>query len=145
MHESIEIFFPMLQVGCFSASDILKGRIGKDRLQGKLGILGTSATGLKDIRPTPVEDRMPGVEIHANLIDTVISAIMYYTSNKNAEAVFNKAIKEGKNEEQALIEKNKVKISGAPFLKAGTNMKFYEAIFTILLGFLITIFALKFM
>ena len=30
-----------------SASDIIKGRIGKDRLQGKLGILGTSATGLK--------------------------------------------------------------------------------------------------
>ena len=127
-----------------SASDIIKGRVGKERLQGKLGILGTSATGLKDIRPTPIEDRMPGVEIHANLIDTVISAIMYYTSNKNADAVFNKAIKEGKTEDQALIEKNKVKISGAPFLKAGTNMKFYEAIFTILLGFLITIFALKF-
>ena len=127
-----------------SASDIIKGRVGKERLQGKLGILGTSATGLKDIRPTPIEDRMPGVEIHANLIDTVISAIMYYTSNKNAEAIFNKAIKEGKTEDQALIERNKVKISGAPFLKAGTNMKFYEAIFTILLGFLITIFALKF-
>ena len=30
------------------------------------------------------EDRMPGVEIHANLIDTVISAIMYYSSKKNA-------------------------------------------------------------
>ena len=87
---------------------------------------------------------MPGVEIHANLIDTVISAIMYYTSNKNAEAIFNKAIKDGKTQDQALIERNKVKISGAPFLKAGTNMKFYEAIFTIFLGFLITIFALKF-
>ena len=65
-----------------SAVDIIKGRVGKERLQGKLGILGTSATGLKDIRPTPVEDRMPGVEIHANLIDTVISAILYYTSSK---------------------------------------------------------------
>ena len=58
-----------------SAVDIINGKVGKDRLSGKLGILGTSATGLKDIRPTPVEDRMPGVEIHANLIDTVISAI----------------------------------------------------------------------
>ena len=71
-----------------SAADIIKGRVGKERLQGKLGILGTSATGLKDIRPTPVEDRMPGVEIHANLIDTVISAILYYSSNKNAEKVY---------------------------------------------------------
>ena len=127
-----------------SAADIIAGRIGKDRWKGKLGILGTSATGLKDIRPTPVEDRMPGVEIHANLIDTVISAIMYYTSNKNADIVFNKAIKEGKTEDEALIEKEKIKITGAPFLRAGTNMKFYESIFTILLGFIITFSALRF-
>ena len=66
--------------------DIINGKICKERLSGKLGILATSATGLKDIRPTPVEDRMPGVEIHANLIDTVISAILYYTSNKNAKS-----------------------------------------------------------
>ena len=30
-----------------SAVDIIKGRINKDRLQGKLGIMGTSATGFK--------------------------------------------------------------------------------------------------
>ncbi len=127
-----------------SAVDIIKGRVGKERLQGKLGILGTSATGLKDIRPTPVEDRMPGVEIHANLIDTVISAILYYTSNKNAENIYKQSLKKGLTEEEALVEKNKVKISGAPFLKSGTNMKFYEGIFTICLGFLITISALRF-
>ncbi len=127
-----------------SAVDIIKGRVGKERLQGKLGILGTSATGLKDIRPTPVEDRMPGVEIHANLIDTVISAILYYTSNKNAENIYKQSLKKGLAEEEALVEKNKVKISGAPFLKSGTNMKFYEGIFTICLGFLITISALRF-
>ncbi len=127
-----------------SAVDIIKGRVGKDRLQGKLGILGTSATGLKDIRPTPVEDRMPGVEIHANLIDTVISAILYYTSTKNAEKIYQQSIKKGMSEQDALTEKNKVKINGAPFLKSGVNMKFYEALFTILLGFFITIFALRF-
>ena len=127
-----------------SAVDIIKGRVGKDRLQGKLGILGTSATGLKDIRPTPVEDRMPGVEIHANLIDTVISAILYYTSTKNAEKIYKQSIKKGMSAQDALTEKNKVKINGAPFLKSGANMKFYEALFTILLGFFITIFALRF-
>ncbi len=127
-----------------SAVDIIKGRVGKDRLQGKLGILGTSATGLKDIRPTPVDDRMPGVEIHANLIDTVISAILYYTSNKNAENVYQKSLKKGLSEEEALKEKMKVKIDGSPFLKSGANMKFYEALFTILLALFITISALKF-
>ena len=48
------------------------------------------------------------------------------------------------SEQDALTEKNKVKINGAPFLKSGANMKFYEALFTILLGFFITIFALRF-
>ena len=48
------------------------------------------------------------------------------------------------NEVEALIEKNKVKINGAPFLKSGTNMKFYESLFTILLGFLITLSPLRF-
>ena len=127
-----------------SAVDIIKSRVEKDRLKGKLGILGTSATGLKDIRPTPVDDRMPGVEIHANLIDTVISAILYYTSSKNAEKVYQKALKDGKSEEEAISEKNTVKISGSPFLKSGANMKFIEAIFTIILAFFITISALKF-
>ncbi len=127
-----------------SAVDIIKGRVGKDRLQGKLGILGTSATGLKDIRPTPVDERMPGVEIHANLIDTVISAILYYTSTKNSEKVYKEALKKGLSEEEAIIEKNKVKISGSPFLKSGANMKFYEALFTILLALFITVSALRF-
>ena len=127
-----------------SAVDIINGKVGKDRLQGKLGILGTSATGLKDIRPTPVDERMPGVEIHANLIDTVISAILYYTSSKNAEKVYNQAIKEGLSEADALNKKNEVKISGSPFLKSGSNMKFYEALFTIFLALFITISALKF-
>ena len=37
-----------------------------------------------------------------------------------------------------------MKINGAPFLKSGANMKFIEAMFTILLAFFITISALKF-
>ena len=127
-----------------SAVDIIKGRVGKERLQGKLGILGTSATGLKDIRPTPVDDRMPGVEIHANLIDTVISAILYYTSSKNAQNIYKQSIKKGLSEKESIEAKNKVEIKGAPFLKSGANMKFYEALFTILLAFFITISALKF-
>ncbi len=127
-----------------SAADIINGRVGKERLQGKLGILGTSATGLKDIKPTPVDERMPGVEIHANLIDTVISAILYYSSNKNYNDVYNSEIKQGKSKEEALIRAEKVKISGSPFLSSGVNMPFYEAIFIIVLGMIFTITALKF-
>ncbi|MAH78852.1 MAG: adenylate/guanylate cyclase domain-containing protein [Rickettsiales bacterium] len=127
-----------------SAVDIIKGRVGKDRLQGKLGIMGTSATGLKDIKPTSVEERMPGVEVHANLIDTLIDAILYYTSKKRSDDIYNAAIKKGLPQEKAILESQKVKITGSPFLRSGVNMPFYEALFVILLGFLFTLSALKF-
>ena len=127
-----------------SASDIISGRIGKERLQGKLGILGTSATGLKDIRPTSVDERMPGVEIHANLIDTIISAILFYSSNKRAKDLYNQSINQGLSEEEAKLKSSKVKISGAPFLTSGINMPFYEAIFIVVLGLIFTFSALKF-
>jgi adenylate cyclase len=127
-----------------SASDIIKGRVGKERLSGKLGILGTSATGLKDIRPTSVEERMPGVEVHANLVDTLISAILYYSSSKRAKDAYDAAIKSGLSETEALKKSESVKISGSPFLTSGVNMPFYEALFTIFLGFIFTFSALKF-
>ena len=101
-----------------SAVDIIKGRVGKDRLQGKLGIMGTSATGLKDIKPTSVEERMPGVEVHANLIDTLIDAILYYTSKKRSDDIYNAAIKKGLPQEKAILESQKVKITGSPFLRS---------------------------
>ena len=44
---------------------------------------------------------MPGVEIHANLIDTAISAILYYTSNKNAENVYKQSLKKGLSENES--------------------------------------------
>ena len=127
-----------------SAVDIIKGRINKDRLQGKLGIMGTSATGLKDIKPTSVEERMPGVEVHANLIDTLIDAILYYTSTKRAEEVYNSSIKKGLNHEKASANAEKIKITGSPFLRSGINMPFYEALFAVFLGIIFTLSALKF-
>ena len=37
----------------------------------------------------------PIAGIHANLIDTVISAILYYTSNKNSEKVYQQSLEKG--------------------------------------------------
>ena len=127
-----------------SAVDIIKGRVGKERLQGKLGIMGTSATGLKDIKPTSVEERMPGVEVHANLIDTIVDAILYYTSTKKAQNIYKESIKKGLNKDKAKSNSNNVKITGSPFLKSGVNMPIYESVFAVLLGIIFTLSALKF-
>ncbi len=57
-----------------SASDIIKGRVPKERLAGRLFLFGTSSVGLVDIRATPISERLPGVEIHANILETILSA-----------------------------------------------------------------------
>ncbi len=51
-----------------SAVDVLKGRIPKAELEGRIVLVGTSAAGLFDLRNTPMGGTYPGVEIHANLI-----------------------------------------------------------------------------
>jgi adenylate cyclase len=55
-----------------SARDVLAGTVGKDRLEGRLVIIGTSAVGLLDIKSTPIERGMPGVEVHAQLIENIL-------------------------------------------------------------------------
>ncbi len=43
------------------------------QLAGALTIIGTSAVGLKDIRKTPINPVLPGVEVHAQLLETILS------------------------------------------------------------------------
>jgi adenylate cyclase len=56
-----------------SAADILKGRTDGDRLRGRLVLIGTSAVGLLDIKTTPVDPAMPGVEVHAQILESVLT------------------------------------------------------------------------
>jgi adenylate cyclase len=55
-----------------SAKDVLNGSIGKDKLEGTIAFIGTSAVGLKDLRNTPVQSAVPGVEIHAQIIEQIL-------------------------------------------------------------------------
>ena len=49
-------------------TDILNEKVPKESLAGRIGIVGTTAPGLMDLRATPVGSTYPGVEIHANLV-----------------------------------------------------------------------------
>jgi adenylate cyclase len=51
-----------------SITDVLNDRVPKERLAGRVIVIGTTAPGLMDLRATPVGAAYPGVEIHANLI-----------------------------------------------------------------------------
>ena len=56
-----------------SAKDVLQGRLPPDRIRGRLVLVGTSAIGLFDIKTTPVDAAMPGVEVHAQILESVLT------------------------------------------------------------------------
>jgi adenylate cyclase len=55
-----------------SATKVLGGEIGKDEIEGRILIIGTSAAGLLDLRATPLEASVPGVELHAQAIEQIL-------------------------------------------------------------------------
>ncbi|WP_050423019.1 CHASE2 domain-containing protein [Bradyrhizobium tropiciagri] len=56
-----------------SAVDVLDGRVPPDRIAGKLVLIGTSSVGLNDIKTTPVTPAMPGVEVHAQVLESALT------------------------------------------------------------------------
>ena len=56
-----------------SAADVLDGTIPVDKVDHKLVLIGTSAVGLNDIKTTPVSSAMPGVEIHAQVLEAALT------------------------------------------------------------------------
>ena len=56
-----------------SAIDVLLGRVAPDKIAGKLVLIGTSSVGLNDIKTTPVAAAMPGVEVHAQVLESVLT------------------------------------------------------------------------
>ncbi|MCW5703439.1 MAG: adenylate/guanylate cyclase domain-containing protein [Bradyrhizobium sp.] len=63
------------------AVDVLDNRVPQDRIAGKLVLVGTSAIGLNDIKTTPVSPAMPGVEIHAQVLESALSGAVVWQPN----------------------------------------------------------------
>ncbi len=57
-----------------SAADVLGGHFDSAEVAGKFVLVGTSAIALADLRPTPIDIIMPGVEIQANVIDNLLQS-----------------------------------------------------------------------
>ena len=63
------------------AADLLKGRMEPGRINGHLVLVGTSAIGLGDFRATPMGVQVPGVEIHAQLMENMLSGSLLVRPN----------------------------------------------------------------
>jgi adenylate cyclase len=58
-----------------SAKDVMKRRVPADKIDGQIVFIGTSAIGLKDLRNTPIQDSVAGVEIHAQIVEQILTQI----------------------------------------------------------------------
>jgi adenylate cyclase len=56
-----------------SAKDVLDGRVPADRFNRRLVLIGTSAVGLHDIRTTPIDPDLPGVDMHAQVLENILT------------------------------------------------------------------------
>ncbi len=56
-----------------SAADVLAGKVPADRFSRRLVLIGTSAVGLLDAKTTPLDPVMPGVEVHAQVLENALS------------------------------------------------------------------------
>jgi adenylate cyclase len=53
--------------------DVLEQRLPAEMFADKIVLVGTSASGLVDLRPVPFQPDFPGVEIHANIIYDILT------------------------------------------------------------------------
>jgi len=56
-----------------SALDLMQGGGLADSLAGKMVLIGTSAAGLLDLKVTPIDPALPGVELHAQLLESALT------------------------------------------------------------------------
>jgi adenylate cyclase len=56
-----------------SAADVLEERVAPEMIARKLVLIGTSAVGLLDVKTTPLDPVLPGVEVHAQVLESALT------------------------------------------------------------------------
>lgn len=73
-----------------SAVDVLNGNLPEGTLAGKIAIIGTSAMGLFDLRSSPLDAILPGVDVHMQVLETILDGDFLHRPEwlKTAEILF---------------------------------------------------------
>ena len=74
------------------AINVLEKTVAPDKIAGKLVLIGTSAVGLNDIKTTPVSPAMPGVEIHAQVLESALTGAVISQPNYGIAVEFTTAM-----------------------------------------------------
>ncbi|MGQ0579856.1 MAG: CHASE2 domain-containing protein [Betaproteobacteria bacterium] len=54
-----------------SALDAIRGDIDPELIRGKIALVGATGLGLLDYQTTPIGERMPGIEVHAQILESI--------------------------------------------------------------------------
>ena len=65
-------FTPQSRDRYLPAWKVLNGEIPAEEVAGRIILVGTSAAGLLDLRATPIEASVPGVELHAQAVEQIL-------------------------------------------------------------------------
>jgi adenylate cyclase len=52
---------------------VLAGQVSRDDIEGRIILVGTSAPGLLDLRATPVDSAVPGIDIESQIIEALLT------------------------------------------------------------------------
>jgi len=64
---------PRRTIRTVSAANLVDGNVDKEAIQGRIIVLGATATGAGDFFPTPFDSLMPGVEIISTAITHLVA------------------------------------------------------------------------
>ncbi|MET0878439.1 MAG: adenylate/guanylate cyclase domain-containing protein [Tardiphaga sp.] len=64
-----------------SAADVLDGTVPSAKIAGRLVLIGTSSVGLLDTKTTPLDAVMPGVEVHAQVLESALTGTVLSQPN----------------------------------------------------------------
>ena len=68
----INYYGPAFTFEHISATDVLSGKVGQEDLSGAIILVGATAAGIHDIHVSPFGPLYPGVEIHANIMESIL-------------------------------------------------------------------------
>jgi len=74
---TVRVYFsPHLDQRFVSAVDVLDGRVQASELRGQLVLIGLTGVALQEYQNTPLGERMPGSEIHAQLLENLLDGTL---------------------------------------------------------------------
>jgi len=100
-----------------SAADVFSGETPQDHLAGKLVLIGVSGLGLLDFQATPLGERIPGVEVHAQILEQIVDGVYLH---RPAGAAWIEAMRIDRTNGRASFPVGSLRSETAVFTAAGS-------------------------